>query len=160
MVLMGYIKGKKQEKKERKKLSTSNLLNLMILFGIYRDNNHCVSTCGCFTKASIMIASLNCPLRLCAAFKKFSNSANISFWLSTIQRNLHRATAFFKLILYISICHSLCTTLKAIPVSSTAVSWQHGADLNVLAIQLLTSLHLSRQCGRVGSTGWSDEDTL
>lgn len=43
---------------------------------------------------------------------------------------------------------------------STAVSWQHGADLNVLAIQLLASLHLSIQGGRVEYIEWSDEDTL
>lgn len=47
---------------------------------------------------------------------------------------------------------------RALP--STAVSWQHGADLNVLAIQLLASLHLSLQCGRVECIEWSDEDTL
>lgn len=47
---------------------------------------------------------------------------------------------------------------RALP--STAVSWQHGADLNVLAIQLLASLHPSLQCGRVECIEWSDEDTL
>lgn len=45
-------------------------------------------------------------------------------------------------------------------LSSTAVSWQHGADLNVLAIQLLASLHLSLQGGRVECIEWSDEHTL
>lgn len=45
-------------------------------------------------------------------------------------------------------------------LSSTAVSWQHGADLNVLAIQLLASLHLSLQCCRAECTEWSDEDKV
>lgn len=45
-------------------------------------------------------------------------------------------------------------------LSLTAVSWQHRTDLNVLAIQLLASLHLSLHCGRVECTEWSDEDKL
>lgn len=45
-------------------------------------------------------------------------------------------------------------------LSSTAVSWQQGADLNVLAIQLLASLHLSLQGGRTECIEWSDEHTL
>lgn len=48
----------------------------------------------------------------------------------------------------------LIPTLQLLPVS-----WQHRAELNVLAIQLLTSLHLSLHCGRVECTEWSNEDT-
>ena len=39
-------------------------------------------------------------------------------------------------------CHSLCTTLTPMPMSSTAVSWQRRADLNVLAIQLFLHLYI------------------
>lgn len=80
--------------------------------------------------------------------------------------HMHTKTALFNLILYVFQCHSLYRrTLIPIPklqssLSSTAVSWQHGADLNVLAIQLLASLHLSLRCGRVECKDWSDEDTL
>lgn len=69
--------------------------------------------------------------------------------------------ALFKQILHVSNA-TICTeeTLILIPtLQLLPVSWQHRADLNVLAIQLLTSLHLSLHCGRVECTEWSDEDT-
>lgn len=76
------------------------------------------------------------------------------------QRNLHKGTAFFfKLVLYVSNATVLRTTLRPIPTSSTAVSWQRRADLNVLAIQLFASLHPSLRCGIVWSIERSKERT-
>lgn len=128
-------------------------------FGIYRGNNHSVNTCICFANAS-QIASINCPLRLWGILEQFRKPGNISLLQNTVW-NIHKATLFFKLMLYVFNA-TVCTEhLSQYPhLSSTAVSWQHGADLNILAIQLLASLHLSLQCGRVECIEWSDEDTL